>query len=375
MVLLKKDSPKQRIGSVPPPFKLADLKAAIPASCFERSLLRSTLYLVVDLVIAFSIHYFLSGLPSLLPAPFSWLAWALYAVIQGSAFTALWVVAHEAGHQAYSKYGLVNDIVGFVVHTCLLVPYFSWKISHAHHHAKTSSMEHDEVFVPKEQKDVSDHPLLHTAPLRLLQVVVMLVFGWPWYLAFNVTAHKTPDFVSHYWPYCSLFSKKEQFLVILSDLGLVAWGLVLYKLVQMSSLSWMCLVYGIPMIVCNAWLVGITALHHTNKDVPHYGAKEWTWLRGALGTVDRDYGIWNVWHHHIGDTHVAHHLFSSMPHYHAQEATEAIKKVLGEYYLYDNTNILVAMWQNTLECFSVEEQDGIFWWRRSPLVSQAEKQK
>lgn len=29
------------------------------------------------------------------------------------------------------------------------------------------------------------------------------------------------------------------------------------------------------------------------------------------------------------DTHVAHHLFSYMPHYHAEEATEAIKKVRG----------------------------------------------
>lgn len=34
------------------------------------------------------------------------------------------------------------------------------------------------------------------------------------------------------------------------------------------------------------------------------------WLRGALATVDRSYGILNYFHHHIADTHVAHHLFS-----------------------------------------------------------------
>ena len=34
------------------------------------------------------------------------------------------------------------------------------------------------------------------------------------------------------------------------------------------------------------------------------------WLRGALSTVDRSFGIFNYFHHHIADTHVAHHLFS-----------------------------------------------------------------
>lgn len=34
------------------------------------------------------------------------------------------------------------------------------------------------------------------------------------------------------------------------------------------------------------------------------------WLRGALATVDRSYGILDCFHHHIADTHVAHHLFS-----------------------------------------------------------------
>lgn len=36
----------------------------------------------------------------------------------------------------------------------------------------------------------------------------------------------------------------------------------------------------------------------------------------------RSYGFLDPVLHHIGDTHVAHHLFSYMPHYHAQEATQ-----------------------------------------------------
>ena len=36
------------------------------------------------------------------------------------------MIAHECGHQAFSKWQPVNDGVGLVLHSCLLVPYFSW---------------------------------------------------------------------------------------------------------------------------------------------------------------------------------------------------------------------------------------------------------
>ncbi len=71
----------------------------------------------------------------------------------------------------------------------------------------------------------------------------------------------------------------------------------------------------------------ITYLQHTHPNLPHYDDKEWDWLRGAMATVDRSYGFLDHIFHHIADTHVAHHLFSYMPHYHAQEATAAIRKV------------------------------------------------
>jgi fatty acid desaturase len=50
----------------------------------------------------------------------------------------------------------------------------------------------------------------------------------------------------------------------------------------------------------------------------------------ALASTCRSYGWFlDQVFHHIADTHVAHHLFSYMPHYHAVEATAAIRKVLG----------------------------------------------
>jgi acyl-lipid omega-3 desaturase len=66
-------------------------------------------------------------------------------------------------------------------------------------------------------------------------------------------------------------------------------------------------------------------------DVLMYVVQEWSYLRGGLSTLDRDYGIFNKIHHDIG-THVVHHLLPQIPHYNLCEATEAVKPVMGEYY-------------------------------------------
>ncbi|GKC78096.1 delta(12)-acyl-lipid-desaturase-like protein [Tanacetum coccineum] len=82
------------------------------------------------------------------------------------------------------------------------------------------------------------------------------------------------------------------------------------------------------------------------------------WLRGALATVDRDYGVLNKVFHNITDTHVVHHLFSTMPHYNAMEATKAVRPLLGEYYRLDTTPFIVAMWREAKECLFVEPDEG-----------------
>lgn len=50
--------------------------------------------------------------------------------------------------------------------------------------------------------------------------------------------------------------------------------------------------------------------------------QEWSYLRGALTTLDRDYGIINNVHHNI-ETHVVHHLFPQIPHYHLVDAVSS----------------------------------------------------
>lgn len=66
--------------------------------------------------------------------------------------------------------------------------------------------------------------------------------------------------------------------------------------------------------------------------------------------------------HEIVETHVAHHYFSTMPWYHAEEATEAIKKVMGRHYRANTEGgiwgFLRSMWVSATHCHWVEPNEG-----------------
>uniref|UniRef100_M8CGH2 Omega-6 fatty acid desaturase, endoplasmic reticulum isozyme 2 n=1 Tax=Aegilops tauschii TaxID=37682 RepID=M8CGH2_AEGTA len=325
----------QRSPTDKPPFTLAQIKKAIPPHCFERSVIKSFSYLVHDLVIVATLLYaalvWIPTLPSVLQLG----AWPLYWAVQGGVMTGVWVIAHECGHHAFSDSSLLDDIVGLVLHSWLLVPYFSWKESHRRHHSNTGSLERDE-----------------------------LTIGWPMYLSLNTCGRPYPRFACHFDPYSPIYNDRERAQVFISDVGVLAVSLALFKLASSFGFWWVVRVYAVPLLIVNAWLVLITYLQHTHPALPHYDSTEWDWLRGALATMDRDYGILNRVFHNITDTHVAHHLFSNMPHYHAMEATKAIKPILGEYYHFDATPFAKATWREAKECIYVEPEDrkGVFWY-------------
>ena len=128
-----------------------------------------------------------------------------------------------------------------------------------------------------------------------------------------------------------------------------------------TSFTW----YWCPYFIVNAWLVLYTILQHTDKDIPHYGPDDFTWLKGALSTVDRNYPfIIDDMHHYIGSTHVLHHLNAKIPFYYAKQATEELKEVLGDWYRYDETPFLQAFYKAILECNYIEGLTGIQYYKQ-----------
>nr|APQ41582.1 delta-12 fatty acid desaturase allele 1 [Perilla frutescens] len=364
----KAKSVVERVPFTKPPFTLGEIKKAIPPHCFKRSIPRSFSYVLYDLAIASLFYYVATNYFHQLPYPLSYVAWPLYMICQGCILTGVWVIAHECGHHAFSDYQWLDDTVGLVLHSFLLVPYFSWKYSHRRHHSNTGSLERDEVFVPKVRSALgSSAKYLNNPPGRILTLIVQFTLGWPLYLMFNVSGRPYDRFACHFDPKSPIYSDRERAQTFLSDVGILAMLYGLYRLTLAKGLAWVLCVYGVPLLVVNGFLVLITYLQHTHASLPHYDSSEWDWLRGALSTVDRDYGVLNTVFHNITDTHVAHHLFSTMPHYHAMEATKAIKPILGEYYQFDGTPVAKAVWREAKECVYVEPDEGdknkgVFWY-------------
>uniref|UniRef100_A0A7N0T002 Fatty acid desaturase domain-containing protein n=1 Tax=Kalanchoe fedtschenkoi TaxID=63787 RepID=A0A7N0T002_KALFE len=360
----------KRVPVEKPKFTLADLKKAIPPHCFRRSIFRSYAYVLTDLAFISILYYLASTCIPLLPQPLSHLAWAAYWAVQGCLFTGVWVLAHECGHHAFTDYQWLDDVTGLVLHSALLVPYFSWKYSHRRHHSNTGSVERDEVFVPKPKSKISPFSkYLSNNPLgRLFTLAFTLTLGWPLYLALNVSGRPYDRFACHYDPYGPIYNGRERLQIFISDFGLVAALYILYRVAVIKGFAWLLCIYGVPLLICNGFLVLITYLQHTHPSLPHYDGSEWDWLRGALATVDRDYGILNKVFHNITDTHVVHHLFSTMPHYYAMEATIAVRPILGEYYRLDETPFWKAIWREAKECIYVEpdegsEKKGVLWYK------------
>ncbi|KAF8635096.1 hypothetical protein AX15_000536 [Amanita polypyramis BW_CC] len=109
----------------------------------------------------------------------------------------------------------------------------------------------------------------------------------------------------------------------------------------------------------------LTYLHHSDPSIPHYRRKEWTFLRGALSTVDRPLLGWvgRFFFHNVSHDHIAHHLFSTIPFYNQPQVTEAIKKVLKEDYNYDSTNSFRALHRTFTQCYFIEDEGDIVFYK------------
>lgn len=318
------------------------------------------------------------------------------SIFMGLFATGLWVIAHECGHQAFSSSKQINNAVGWVLHSALLVPYHSWRISHGKHHAATGHMTRDEVFVPRtrsqlgypevkeenelegtsvtEQRREELREAVGDAPLVVLgNLLGQQLFGWPMYLIRNASGQRHyPKGTNHFEPSSAIFKPEHFKQIIASDIGIAITFAVLAYWGYARGWREVLVLYIIPYLQVNHWLVSITFLQHTDPLLPHYTAKEWNFARGALCTFDRKFfgPLGHIALHGICETHVAHHTASKMPHYAAWEATEALKKFVGPYYMYTEENFLVSLFKNYRQCRWVEDKGDVLFFKNADGVAQ-----
>jgi omega-6 fatty acid desaturase (delta-12 desaturase) len=372
--------------------KANELRSVIPADCFEPDTPTSLGYLSVSLLgTAACTAVGVSILPVLNPDnPFTWPIWAAYSAVTGTVAMGLWVLAHECGHGAFSKNRQLQDAVGFVLHSLMLVPYFSWQRSHAVHHQYTNHMELGETHVPERMVSQTEgsHALRNNILQAFgtetgikvwggLQLFLHLVLGWPAYLMIGATGGHVRGMTNHFYPNPltepeqpkkELFPGNWKEKVYQSDIGVAAVVAAVATWGACHGWAEVMAMYGGPLLVVNAWLVTYTWLQHTDVDVPHFSSDSHSFVKGALHTIDRPYDKMDPWglvdflHHKIGTTHVAHHFDSTIPHYKAQAATDAVKAKFPQVYMYDATPIPEALWRVAKGCTAVEKRGDSWIW-------------
>ncbi|MCB1318323.1 MAG: fatty acid desaturase, partial [Leptospiraceae bacterium] len=325
------------------PFSLRDIKAAIPPECFSPIVWKSMTYFFVDVLAIVGLYVAATLIDS-------WFFWPAFWLLGGTMFWALFVVGHDCGHGSFSRNRWINGIVGHLAHTPLLVPYHAWRISHRLHHSVTGHLEEEEAWYPLTESEYRAAPLY----IRIMRFTPLLLILFPFYL---MRRHPRKD-GSHFLPWSRLFRQSERRDAWISSFWcfamLGALGYLTYEFGFLFLLKY----YLGPYIVFVSWLDLVTYLHHTAPEIPWYRGNDWNFLRGALSTIDRDYGFINEIHHNIG-THVVHHLFIGIPHYHLNRATEAIRPVLGEYYRRSSEPIWSAFNRSRKSCAYVSDEGGV----------------
>ncbi|KAJ9549758.1 hypothetical protein OSB04_022301 [Centaurea solstitialis] len=339
----------KRVPVSKPPFELSDLKKAVPPHCFKRSLVRSFAALFRDIIIVTALYYLAATIIPVLPKPLR--TWHGH-FIGSSKEPILWVCGSLATNAAIMASASTNGLMTL----------------HRTHHANTNSIEYDEVWIPKRKSDKLYSEILNNPLGSFVVFVFKIVLGFPLYFVFNLYGRKyEKGITSHFYPYSPIFNDSERFQIFLTDLGVFGTLYGVYRLALIKGTEWVINFYGMPILFMSGFFILLTYLHHTHPSIPHYDSTEWDWLRGAMATVDRNFGFLNHAFHDVTRTHAVHHLFPTIPHYHTFEARLAVMPILGDYYKYDDTPILEAVWRETKDCIFIEpdevngEKKGIYW--------------
>ncbi|KZP26759.1 delta12-fatty acid desaturase [Athelia psychrophila] len=414
---------------VVPQLSMKELLAVIPAHCFKRSAIKSGAYILYDLAgiacaykattYADALVTGSAALSPLVSALAKFSLWSLYGFTVGLFGTGLWIIAHECGHQAFSESKALNNAVGWVLHSALGIPYHSWRISHAKHHASTGHLTQDQVYVPwtrsemglaplnPEKEDImgrnvaeevkaelfeamGDSPIgaFFTVAKYLVGALPLLplfyshsrpqLVGFQAYLLMNAKGQQRyPRFTSHFKPASVMYAPHQYKDIVISDLGILIWLGTVIASIWAYGFGPVFRNYIVPYLWVNHWLVLITFLQHTDPLLPHYRATDFSFVRGALCTIDRsllgDLGPVAGWigatlTHGISETHVLHHLCSKIPHYNAWEASDALKAKLesvGVSTKEGGAGGWKEMYRVFRECKFVEDEGGVVFYKNA----------
>ncbi len=298
------------------PASLREVIAAIPAECYERSTARGLWLAGRDIALHALVVFALVEVNA-------W--WAVLALWLVSGFTtsAMFVLGHDAAHEALFDSKRLNAIVGRILFLPSLHIYAAWKLGHNHvHHRHTAREQMDFVWHP-----VTPEQYATFGPLRRLRHrLEWSSLGAGVYYVSRI-----------WWSKMIVLRPPKRFRHDITFdrivLGVLASGLAFGAAVLGGVLSgdffgaaWMITKLIVGPFLAFCWFIGFTVyVHHINVRMPWTKRRDWNKVDAQLLTtsvlrVRRPFGMF----FHSIFTHVPHHVDVRIPCYHLDDAQNAI---------------------------------------------------
>lgn len=292
---------------------IADLKAAIPAECFRRSVPRQLLGILVNLVASVPVWWALAVAPWWLVPPLWFLA--------GTCAWGWIVIAHECGHGSFSRSRRWNHFVGHLLMTPFLYPYHSWRLLHHHHHTNTNSLERDIDWRPLPPAVFRRLPWRPRLTYRLVRTV----FWW------TGTLHQL--FTQAFHPaHPAITRPRDRRAMHFSQGVVLLWAALFFPLlIHLAGWGGVLRYWAGPWLVSYGWFSLVTLMHHTHPEVPFLDKREWSLAASNLClTVYCRYPRWIEFLAHDVNVHIPHHVAPAIPYFHLRRAHAALKEAFPD---------------------------------------------
>ncbi|WP_239405232.1 fatty acid desaturase [Frankia sp. Cj3] len=284
------------------------LAAAIPKSLIEPRVARGLLGFAVSWAL------YIGAVVSMSFAPY----WPLYLpllMVAGLGGWGLHCIAHDCGHNSFSRSRWFNIAVGHVSLLPLIYPFHAWRHAHNMHHTHTNNLE----------LDTDWRPIPAALYDRMPRWEKMIYHGTRTWAFWGGTINYWR--VSGFRP--SFFPKKEMRRDARRSILFVAAVCAGYfpVLVYYTGATGFLLYFVGPWLATHAWFSATTLMHHSSRDVPYLTSEHWT--RNAsrlLLTTDYAYPRWLLFLTHNISIHTAHHVAPVVPFYNLTKAQAALKR-------------------------------------------------
>jgi len=277
-----------------------------------------------------------------------WLLFLPLWILSGLGGWGLHCIAHDCGHNSFSRSRVLNIVVGHLALLPLVYPFFSWKHVHALHHMHTNSLEMDTDWRPMSRAAYRRLPIWD----RIIYFGTRTWAFWAGTINYWVVSGIRPGF----------FPKREMRVQAWTSLMLVIGITSVYIGLLVSMAGWWgVLIYFIcPWLAIHAWFSATTLMHHTTQELPFLSSKDWNVNASRLlSTTDYVYPRWLLFLTHNISIHTAHHVLPIVPFYNLPKAQKALKQAFPGM-VRERRFTFSQLWKILKECHFYDERTGYY---------------